>query len=59
MAIHSSILGLENPMDTRAWRATVHRAAKSQIQLKRLKAKVSPEKSRLKHYGMPGVEFFF
>ena len=27
---------LENPMDRRAWRATVHRAAKSQTQLKQL-----------------------
>ena len=27
---------LENPMDRGAWRATVHRAAKSQTQLKRL-----------------------
>ena len=34
MAIHSSILGLENPMDRRAWRATGHSVAKSQIQLK-------------------------
>ena len=29
MATHSSILGLENPMDRGAWRATVYRAAKS------------------------------
>ena len=27
---------LENPMDRRAWRATVHRATKSQTQLKQL-----------------------
>ena len=27
---------LENPMDRRAWRATVHRVAKSQTRLKRL-----------------------
>ena len=27
---------LENPMDDRAWRAIVHRVAKSQIQLKQL-----------------------
>ena len=27
---------LENPMDRGAWRATVHRVAKSQTQLKRL-----------------------
>ena len=27
---------LENPMDREAWRATVHRVAKSQTQLKRL-----------------------
>ena len=29
MATHSSVLGLENPMDRRAWWATVHRVAKS------------------------------
>ena len=29
MAIHSSILCLENPMDRGAWRATVHGVAKS------------------------------
>ena len=27
MATHSSILGLENPTDTGAWRATVYRVA--------------------------------
>ena len=27
---------LENPMDRGAWRATVHRVAKSQVQLKQL-----------------------
>ena len=30
---HSSILGLENPMDRGAWQAIVHRVAKSQTQL--------------------------
>ena len=35
MAIHSIIL-LENPMDRGAWWATVHRVAKSWIQLERL-----------------------
>ena len=30
MAAHSSILHLENPMDRRAWRATVHGIKKSQ-----------------------------
>jgi len=30
MATHSSILRLENPMDRRAWRATVHGITKSQ-----------------------------
>ena len=30
---HSSILGLENPMDRGAWQAIVHREAKSQTQL--------------------------
>ena len=29
MATHSSALGLENPMDRRAWWATVHGVAKS------------------------------
>ena len=29
MATHSSILGLGNPMDRRAWRATVHGVTKS------------------------------
>ena len=33
MAIHSSILAWENPMDRGAWWATVHGAAKSQTQL--------------------------
>ena len=30
---HSSILGLENPMDRGTWQAIVHREAKSQTQL--------------------------
>ena len=30
MATHSSILGLENPMDRGTWWATVRRVAKSQ-----------------------------
>ena len=29
MPTHSSILGLENPMDRGAWQATVHEVAKS------------------------------
>ena len=29
LAIHSSILNLENPMDRGAWKATVHGVAKS------------------------------
>ena len=33
MAIHSSILAWENPMDRGAWWATVHGVAKSQTQL--------------------------
>ena len=33
MATHSSILGLENPMDRGAWRATVHGVAKSRTRL--------------------------
>ena len=28
MATHSNILGLENPMDRRAWQATVHGVAR-------------------------------
>ena len=36
MATHSGILGLEKSVDRGAWRATVHRVAKSQTQLKRL-----------------------
>ena len=34
MATHSSILAWRTPMDTGAWRATVHRVEKSQTQLK-------------------------
>ena len=34
---------LENPMDRGAWRATVHSAAKSQTQLKRLSTHVHIE----------------
>ena len=30
---HSSILGMENPMDRGTWQAIVHREAKSQTQL--------------------------
>ena len=33
MATHSCILGLENSMDRGAWRAIVHRVAKSQTRL--------------------------
>ena len=36
MATHSSILAWRIPMDTEAWRATVHTIAKSRTQLKRL-----------------------
>ena len=32
---------LENPMDRRAWRATIHGVAKSQIRLKRLSTRAS------------------
>ena len=34
MATHSTILACRIPMDRGAWRARVHRAAKSQTQLK-------------------------
>ena len=34
MAAHSSILAWRIPMDRRAWRATVHKIAKSQTRLK-------------------------
>ena len=33
MATHSSILGLDNPMDRGAWRTTVHGVAKSHTRL--------------------------
>ena len=36
MAMHSSILGLENSIDRGAWQAIVHRVTKSQTQLKGL-----------------------
>ena len=36
MATHSSTLAWKIPMDRRAWRATVHKVAKSWTQLKRL-----------------------
>ena len=36
MATHSNILAWKNPMDRRAWRATVHGVAKSQTLLKQL-----------------------
>jgi len=36
MATHSSILAWRIPVDTEAWRATVHTIAKSRTQLKRL-----------------------
>ena len=38
---------LENPMDRGAWRATVHRVAKSQAQLRRLSTLVHNEKGSL------------
>ena len=34
MATYSSILALENPMERRAWQATVCRVAKSQTRLR-------------------------
>ena len=33
MAAHSSVLGLDNPMDRGAWQATVHGVTKSQTWL--------------------------
>ena len=36
MASHSSILAWKNPMDRRAWQATLHGVAKSRIRLKQL-----------------------
>ena len=36
MATHSSILAWENPIDRRAWWATVHGVAKSKTLLKQL-----------------------
>ena len=38
---------LENPMDRGAWRATVHRVAKSQTQLKQLSMHVPNERATL------------
>ena len=35
MATHSSIFGVENPMDRGVWWATVHRVTKSCTELKR------------------------
>ena len=34
---------LDNPMDSRAWQATVRRVAKSQTQLKRLNTHTHPQ----------------
>ena len=42
MATHSSILGLENPMDREAWRATVHGITQSQTTLKQLSTHPDP-----------------
>ena len=36
MEIYSSILAWKNPMDRRAWQATLHGVAKSRIRLKQL-----------------------
>ena len=36
MATHSSVLAWDNPVDGGAWRATVHRVARSRTRLKRL-----------------------
>ena len=36
MATHSNILAWRIPMDRGAWRATVHRVAKSRMRLKQL-----------------------
>ena len=41
---------LENPMDRRAWRATVHRVAKSRTQLKRLSMHVGDIKQCLQTF---------
>ena len=38
---------LENPMDRGTWRATVHRVAKSQTQLKQLSTHVPKERATL------------
>ena len=46
MATHSSILGLENPMDRGVWWATVHGVTKSQTRLKQLNTHV-----HVKQYG--------
>ena len=41
MATHSSILGLENPMDRGAWWAAVHGVTKNRTWLKRLSMHIS------------------
>ena len=38
---------LENPMDRRAWQATVHRVTKSQLRLKQLSMQSSPHRCSL------------
>ena len=43
---------LENPMDRGAWRATVHRVAKSQTRLKRLSTEPGSKAYILNHYTM-------
>ena len=45
MATHSSILAWKIPMDRGAWRATVHRIAKSWTRLKRLSIAFSLKKN--------------
>ena len=42
MATHSSYSCLKNPMDREAWRATIHRVAKSWTQLKQLNFSLCP-----------------
>ena len=50
MAIHSGILGLENPLDRGAWRATVYEVAKKSDTTERLNNnKCSSEVTCLSH----------
>ena len=44
---------LENPMDRRAWRATIHKVAKSQTWLKQLSTHIHPYERDLRELSQP------